>query len=524
MEDLIQRADPTAFHEKDFWDEFYATRGDRPFEWYGSWSDFGALVLRYVQPEFPTLVLGCGNSTLSHDLHVRGGFSRVISIDFSGDVVAAMRAKTHGIATLEWEVMDMTALTFGDETMGCVFDKGALDALYAEDTPALAAEADRMLREAARVLRPAGVFICITMAQDYVLSRLVEHFAIPGWSVDLHVFLPSDGTIDPAILVAATKGAAGLRLHSPLCPSGPTECSAVQALAAVPRYKAAHSKAHIKAMPIHHDLAKFSAVSGGADKDDDGVPSLGAAALAALADFAVERGLMRAEDVDPTTLVTAVAQRCDTAERDDEWTYRFGTIDVVLRGVRRDLGQTLTSTGLTLWSGADRLAEFVFAHRGEYLAGKSVVELGCGLGLVGILASKCGADPVVLTDGDASTVERLEDNVALNCPNTVGVHCLQLDWSDRPSIEAIVTSHGRFDNVLAADVCYSDEAISPLFDAAARLIHPQGVLFLSYTQRGVHPDVVHAAATKAGFTWTKADVNAGPDCIYRMQLTGAPPT
>ena len=68
--------------------------------------------------------------------------------------------------------------------------------------------------------------------------------------------------------------------------------------------------------------------------------------------------------------------------------------------------------------------------RGRYLAnfltirpgvvkGCRVLELGAGAGLPGLVASRCGAAGVLLTDGDARAVRLLEKNIAANpseCP------------------------------------------------------------------------------------------------------------
>jgi predicted nicotinamide N-methyase len=46
--------------------------------------------------------------------------------------------------------------------------------------------------------------------------------------------------------------------------------------------------------------------------------------------------------------------------------------------------------------------------------GKVCLELGCGAGLVGLCTVKLGAAQVVLTDGDASTIENCLYNLRLN--------------------------------------------------------------------------------------------------------------
>ena len=90
-EELIMRTDPAEFHECQFWDRFYATRGGEAFEWYGSWADIAPLVDAVVGDRAaPLLVLGCGNSTLSEDMHEGGGFGSVNSLDYSEAVIAEM--------------------------------------------------------------------------------------------------------------------------------------------------------------------------------------------------------------------------------------------------------------------------------------------------------------------------------------------------------------------------------------------------------------------------------------------------
>eukprot|EP00667_Euglena_gracilis_P008683 EG_transcript_8804 len=528
MEDLIRGSAPTAFREKGFWDEFYQRRGDAAFEWYGTWPDVARLVLRHADPALPALVLGCGNSTLSQDMRYAGGFASVTSIDFSEEVVAAMRSKTQAMDGLHWAVMDMTRLQYDNESFGCVMDKGALDALYAADEDAIAEDVSRMFREVQRVLRPGGSYLCITMAQDYVLQRLLQHFAGPGWGVDLHTFAPSDGTAAPAFLVALTKGGTGLRVDDGMraaesdAPDGDVDvASALHIVAEYQerRYRALTAAAG--ALEVRHDAQDFAAATQQRRDDDDDEADglhLSAATLAALADFAVERGILQADQVNAQTLLMDVTRGCDVADREDQWAYRFGDIDIELRGVKRELGQTLSSTGLTLWAAADQLAAFLHAHR-EVVADKAVVDLGCGLGLVGILAARCGACRVVLTDGAADALALLADNLRRNPTDPAEVASAALDWTDCVARTRLLDQYGPFDVVLGADVCYSEAAVGPLFHTAAALLKPAGTFLLAYTQRGVFPDVVLGAAQAAGFVWRVVDGDGAPNGIYSMTLS-----
>lgn len=59
------------------------------------------------------------------------------------------------------------------------------------------------------------------------------------------------------------------------------------------------------------------------------------------------------------------------------------------------------------------MATFISEHKDEFV-GKSVLELGSGTGLSGILMSKVCGRPCVLTDGVDETLELLQKNIDLN--------------------------------------------------------------------------------------------------------------
>jgi predicted nicotinamide N-methyase len=62
-------------------------------------------------------------------------------------------------------------------------------------------------------------------------------------------------------------------------------------------------------------------------------------------------------------------------------------VNFEVKGLKKELGQTLSSTGLTIWRASEHLCQFIIDHPDRF-SGKSVVELGCGLGLVSILLHK----------------------------------------------------------------------------------------------------------------------------------------
>src|SRR3954462_7277083 len=80
------------------------------------------------------------------------------------------------------------------------------------------------------------------------------------------------------------------------------------------------------------------------------------------------------------------------------------------------------------------------------LAGRRVVELGCGLGVPSLAAARGGANGLA-TDGDEEALELLVRNAR---ENRVNVATACVDWADAD----VLVGRGPFDLVLAADVLY----------------------------------------------------------------------
>ena len=81
--------------------------------------------------------------------------------------------------------MDMLAMSFSDSSFDCVLDKGTLDAIYSNTDDVTVTKVDRMWSEIARVLKVGGRYVCITLAQEHILDRLLQHFK-SGWLLRAH--------------------------------------------------------------------------------------------------------------------------------------------------------------------------------------------------------------------------------------------------------------------------------------------------------------------------------------------------
>jgi predicted nicotinamide N-methyase len=114
-----------------------------------------------------------------------------------------------------------------------------------------------------------------------------------------------------------------------------------------------------------------------------------------------------------------------------------------------------------LWPAALALAEVL-----PDVAGLRVVELGCGLGLVSLVAAARGAD-VTATDWAADAIELLRRNATRN---GLALRAETRDWRE-PWDE-------RFDLAVAADVLYEERNVEPVL-ARLRELAPVALVGLA---------------------------------------------
>lgn len=105
------------------------------------------------------------------------------------------------------------------------------------------------------------------------------------------------------------------------------------------------------------------------------------------------------------------------------------------------------------------------------VAGRTVVDLGAGLGLAGLGAARAGAARVLITDRDPLALQCAAASAAAS---GVVVDVAALDWRDGDALAA-----ARADVVLAADVLYERDAAAPVADALAALVAPGGTAIVA---------------------------------------------
>ncbi|MBI3541748.1 MAG: methyltransferase domain-containing protein [Deltaproteobacteria bacterium] len=113
-----------------------------------------------------------------------------------------------------------------------------------------------------------------------------------------------------------------------------------------------------------------------------------------------------------------------------------------------------------VWPAARAVSEHV-ARMGEWLKGKTVLELGCGLALPSLVAAKLGAK-VTATDFHPEVPDFLARNVGHNALTDANLVYKNYDWRKDESL-------GTFDFVVGSDILY--EASHPKDVAKALAAH-----------------------------------------------------
>ena len=158
-----------------------------------------------------------------------------------------------------------------------------------------------------------------------------------------------------------------------------------------------------------------------------------------------------------------------------------------------------------LWPSAVGLSRHVARHLA--LDGQHVLELGCGLGLVGVVAALQGAR-VLCTDYEADALAFARHNARHN-------HCKQMrfrqvDWR-APALRR------RYDVILASDVIYEARNFGPLVTLLQRFLSRGGyALFADPGRANAVP--FFTLLRQRGFTYQKALESVEWDGPHQIEI------
>lgn len=141
----------------------------------------------------------------------------------------------------------------------------------------------------------------------------------------------------------------------------------------------------------------------------------------------------------------------------------------------RDASAVEAGLGWRVWVAAPALCRLLL-QAPELVAGRTVLELGAGVGLCGLLAAALGAARVQFTDV-ASLLPALRVNIDANVSSCPDVSCSALDWDDEACASEPLLA-GQADLLLGSDVLYDLSHAAALPRVIARRLAPGGTALL----------------------------------------------
>uniref|UniRef100_I1QCL1 Uncharacterized protein n=1 Tax=Oryza glaberrima TaxID=4538 RepID=I1QCL1_ORYGL len=163
-------------------------------------------------------------------------------------------------------------------------------------------------------------------------------------------------------------------------------------------------------------------------------------------------------------------------------------------------------TGQLVWPGAVLMNTYLSEHP-ETVKDHSIIELGSGVGITGILCSRFCKE-VVLTDHNDEVLEIIKKNIEMqSCSGNANavLTAEKLEWGNYVHISNIIEKHpSGFDLILGADIyillsyfalaeSFQQSSISCLFDTVERLLRIQASkcrFILAYVSRAKVMDVL----------------------------------
>jgi predicted nicotinamide N-methyase len=149
-----------------------------------------------------------------------------------------------------------------------------------------------------------------------------------------------------------------------------------------------------------------------------------------------------------------------------------------------------------VYEGSQLIGLFCLQHP-QLIKHKRIIELGCGVGALGVLLStKTECSHVCITDGSSEALQLAK----LNTAATANVTVAELYWGNVDH-EAAVLQHGAYDVCIGADLMYYNVDTSQLLTTALHMIegNSKGFILIAHVFRSpVMQDQLTALAKQSG--------------------------
>lgn len=159
-------------------------------------------------------------------------------------------------------------------------------------------------------------------------------------------------------------------------------------------------------------------------------------------------------------------------------------------------------TGQLVWPGAELLNHHI-SQCSDFLTGCSIIELGSGVGVTGLLCSRF-CRQLVLTDHNEIVLKVLKQNIDLQLSSGIStcaeITSEKLEWGNHDQLSEILKHFPEgFDLIIGADICFQQCSIPLLFETVEQLLRfgdKSGKCILAYVSRAKSIDAMVANEAK----------------------------
>ena len=159
-----------------------------------------------------------------------------------------------------------------------------------------------------------------------------------------------------------------------------------------------------------------------------------------------------------------------------------------------------------VWQASITMADLITMGRIE-CQNKSVLELGSGAGLPGIVATYMQPSIVVSTDHPSETIiSTLHANFEATADVSIRYDCKGLMWGKaqhHAQVLELLSDGEKFDVILLADCLWMNEQHNNLLQTCASCLAPTGSVYLVFQHHNEHVAAFLPAAESHGFVVTK---------------------
>ncbi|KAM3921365.1 histone-arginine methyltransferase METTL23 [Leptodactylus fuscus] len=176
--------------------------------------------------------------------------------------------------------------------------------------------------------------------------------------------------------------------------------------------------------------------------------------------------------------------------------------------------------GMYVWPCAPVLAQYIWFHRAS-MTGKSVLEVGAGVSLPGIVAAKCGANVIL---SDSAALPQCLENCSRSCAqnNLDGVPVIGLTWGE---ISPDLLTLPPIDVILGSDVFYEPKDFEDVLVTVRFIMekNPNAEFWTTYQVRSANWSI-EALLHKWDLQCLNIPLkkfNADRECLAGSQLPGS---